>query len=118
MTRWSGLALLLVLGLLAAARAQTGRGAAKDVLELAKQSEAGKDVVAQAKALKRRYARVNTVMGVYNPRSRGGIGFGPATKGRSDAIEQKLLNLAKTELSAETLKKTVKWASSSGTHSQ
>jgi hypothetical protein len=105
MTRWSTLALLLALGLLTVARAQTVRDAARDVLELAKQSEAGKDVDARAKALKRKYARVNTVMGLYNPRSRGGIGFGPQTKGRSDAIEQKFLNLGKTELSAETLKK-------------
>jgi hypothetical protein len=97
----------LVLGLaavvvaLTAGRAQEVKGPAGEVLELARQSSTGKDVSKKAVALKKRFATARAAMNVYNPRPRGGIGFGP----RGIAIERRLIDLEEQAPSAETLKK-------------
>jgi hypothetical protein len=74
--------------------------AQKDVLDLAKDLEAGKDVAAKAKAIKKKYEDLNTVMHAYKPSEKGGIGVGP--KGKADGIELKLTNLARGKLGPTT----------------
>jgi hypothetical protein len=97
-----GLALILgALGVLAAGRAQDVKDPGKEVLELAKEAEAGKDVARKAAALKKRLGSVRAAMRLFNPRSSGGIGHGP----RGVAIEWKLLDLGDAGITTEELKK-------------
>jgi hypothetical protein len=92
---------VVVLAGLVAGRAQDAKGPAKEVLELAREADAGKDVAARAAALKKRFGNVRGAMRLFNPRSAGGLGFGA----RGVAIEHKLLNLEEAGISAEVLKK-------------
>jgi hypothetical protein len=91
----------LALAVLSAGRSQDVRGPGKEVLELARQSEAGQDVRTRAAALRKRFRNVGAVMRLYNARSQGGIGFGP----RAVGIEYTLVNLGEKGLSAARLKK-------------
>ena len=72
--------------------------AIKDVVALAKDAEEGKVDEAKAKAIKKKFEDLNTVMHIYKPREKGGLGVGPKAKG--DGIEIKLNNLGKRALSA------------------
>jgi hypothetical protein len=92
---------LLVVGVLAVSRAQGGKGVNGEVLDLAKQSEAGKDVTKKAADLRERFGGIRQVMNLYNPRDRRGIGFGP----HGIAIERKLIDLEENPLGADALKK-------------
>lgn len=74
---------------------------AQDVLDLAKEVAAGNDVAAKAATLSKRFKTVEIGMRLYNPRGRGGIGFGP----KGMAIERKLIDVGEKGISAETLKK-------------
>ena len=95
------LGLAVAMGVLATARAQGGRGAEGEVLELAREAEAGKDVTKRAAALSKRFRDVHAAMRVYNPRSAGGLGLGP----RGEGIERRLVDLGEGTLSADALKK-------------
>jgi hypothetical protein len=92
---------VVVLGVLSAGLAQNPRGPGKEVLDLARQAEEGKDVASKAAALTKRFNNVRGAMNLYNPRSRNGIGYG--TDGI--AIERKLSDLEEKPLDAQTLKK-------------
>jgi cytochrome c556 len=79
--------------------------AQKDVLELTKLISAGKEKEADAKAaaIKKKYEELNTVMHVYKPSPKGGIGYGKA--GPGDGIELKIINMGKRNVPAATLQK-------------
>ncbi|MGL4551193.1 MAG: hypothetical protein ACRC33_08395, partial [Gemmataceae bacterium] len=101
-----GLALIAGLSLVAfnAARADDDTKAAqKDILDLAADLEAGKDVAEKVAAIKKKYEDLNTLMHSYKPSEKGGIGYGPKAKG--DGIEIKLTSLAKRALSKTALDK-------------
>jgi hypothetical protein len=89
------------LAMLAAGRAQDAKSSGKAVLDLAREAEAGKDVAKKAAALRNRFRTAAAAMRLYNPRSRGGLGFGP----RGDGIEGKLVDLGEQVLADATLKK-------------
>lgn len=97
-------ALMLGMGLFAgsliAVRAQEAKGTAKVVLDLARESEDGKDVAKKAAALKPRFNSVGLVMRLYNARPQG-IGFGEKGK----RIERRLIDLDEDGITAEALKK-------------
>src|SRR5262245_44632330 len=97
--------MILVVAVVLAARmdavAQMVKGKAKDVLDVAKESEDGKDVTKKAAALKKGFGNVRGPMAMYNARARGGIGFGAKGSG----IERRLIKLGEDGLSAEALKK-------------
>jgi hypothetical protein len=95
------LCLAMAVCVLTAGRAQGVKGPGKEVVELAQQAEAGKDVDKKAGELKKRFGGVRQAMNLFNPRERGGIGFGA----RGIAIEHQLSALEEKSLSAETLKK-------------
>lgn len=95
------LGLMILAGTLASGRAQAVKDLPKAVLDLAVESEAGKDVSAKTAALKKKFSGVPVVMRLYNARSRGGIGFGS----RGVRIERRLIDLGETGIDAETLKK-------------
>jgi hypothetical protein len=88
-------------GGLLAGHAQDARGPAKEVLDLAREAESGKDVTAKAASLRKRFGNARAAMRLFNPRSAGGLGFGP----RGVAIEWKLVNLGEDGISPEELKK-------------
>ena len=100
---WRGLVpgMVVVVGLLAVGQAQEVRGPAREVVELAREAEAGKDVEKKAVALRKRFRNARAAMNLFNPRSRGGIGVGP----RGTAIEQALIGLEEEALTAQALKK-------------
>jgi hypothetical protein len=96
------LAVVVVVIVLAPGRAQVAKKErGKEVLELAREVEAGKDITKRAAVLRKGFGNVRAAMNMYNPRARGGIGFGP----RSMAIERRLVDLEEDGVSAETLKK-------------
>lgn len=80
------------------------KAAQKDILDLAKMISEGKDVSAQAGAIKKKYEELNTLMHAYKPSPRGGIGTGLEPKA-SDGIELKIISLGKRALPAATLTK-------------
>jgi hypothetical protein len=92
---------MAVLSVLTVGRAQEAKGPGKDVLELAREAAAGKDVTAKAVALRKKFVSVRGAMNLYNRRTRGGIGFGP----RGVGIEWRLVHLGEDGIAAETLKK-------------
>lgn len=101
-----GLALVvgLCLALVVVARAdEDAAKAQKDILDLAKDLEGGKDVAAKVASIKKKYEDLNTLMHAYKPRGKGGIGVGP--KGPGDGIELKIINLGKRALSKAALEK-------------
>lgn len=77
--------------------------AQKDILDVTKEIEAGKDVTAKIAALRKKYDDMEHLMQVYKPRERGGLGVGPKSKG--DGIEFKIVNLGKRKLTAGQLEK-------------
>jgi hypothetical protein len=94
--------LLVAVGVLAAGRGQDVKSPWKDVVELAREAETDKDVAKKAAALKKkRFNNAREAMRLYNPRSQGGLGFGP----RAVGIEAKLVELGEDGINAETLKK-------------
>jgi hypothetical protein len=97
------LGLAVVAAALTAGRAQDAKSLGQEVLELARESAAGKDVAKGAQALGKRFGSARAAMRLYNPRSsrNGGIGFGP----RGLAIERRLIDLGEQATSAQTLKK-------------
>jgi hypothetical protein len=102
MTGWRGLVFgAVVLSAWAAARAQNVGGPGKAVLELAREVAEGKDVAKKAAALKKQFRSNSAAMRLYNPRSRGGIGFGPGGEG----IEARFVDLGEEGISPEALKK-------------
>jgi hypothetical protein len=93
--------LAVIVGTLTAVRAQNARGPAKDVLELASEAEKGKDVATRAAALKKNFRSIGAAMRLYNPRDRGGFGFGPKGVG----MEYRLVTIGEDGISADVLKK-------------
>jgi hypothetical protein len=79
------------------------RKARKDVLDVAADLEAGKDVKARVAAIRKKYEELNPIMIVFKPPHRGGLSAGPREK--DDGIEKKLHMLAKRELSEKELEK-------------
>jgi hypothetical protein len=77
--------------------------AQKDVVDLAKDIEAGNNGEAKAAAVQKKYDELNTVMQIYKPRAKGGLGIGPPSKG--DGIELKIINMGKRAMSPATLRK-------------
>ncbi len=75
--------------------------AQKDVLDVAKDLEGGKNVDAKVAAIKKKYEDLNTVMHIYKPKNKGGIGYGPMGKG----IELQILDWGKRAPAAGTLTK-------------
>jgi hypothetical protein len=92
---------LAAVGVLTAGRAQDARSKGKDVLDLAREGQAGKDIAKKAALLGKQFASARAAMQLYNPRGRNGIGFGP--KGTS--LEGRFVALGEDGVSAETLKK-------------
>jgi hypothetical protein len=76
---------------LTAGRGQDAKGVAKEVLDLAREAEADKDVAKKAAALKKRFPDVRQAMRLYNVRRRGGVGLGEKGVG----IERRFVTLAK-----------------------
>src|SRR4051794_31780266 len=76
--------------------------ARKEVLDLASEAEAGKDITKKAVALRKKYKDLAIVMHVYKPRPRSFALNVPLEAGR---MESKLLNLSKQVLSPEQMKK-------------
>ena len=68
---------------------------------MAREADTDKDVATKAAALRKRFGSVGAVMRLYNPRPRGGLGFGS----RGDGIEGRLVDLGEQAMTAETLKK-------------
>ncbi|NBO93668.1 MAG: hypothetical protein EBV06_15365 [Planctomycetia bacterium] len=101
-----GLALIAGLSLVGfnAVRAdEESKKAQKDILEIAADIEAGKDIAAKVAAVKKKYEDLNSLMHAYKPSEKGGIGFGPKAKG--DGIEIKLNSLAKRALTKTAIDK-------------
>jgi hypothetical protein len=78
------------------------KGAREQVLQLAKEAEAGKKVTSKAAALGKRYEDLSALKVIYKARQRGGIGFGPRP---TYGIEQKIIDVTKKVLSPADLKK-------------
>jgi len=109
-----GLALSAAIGLLTAGSAiraaddddevKMTKSAGKDIADLAKQIEAGKDVKALAAKIDKKYEDLKPLMdAAFKPRDKYGIGVGP--KGKGDGIEVKIQNMSKRALAAATLAK-------------
>jgi cytochrome c556 len=77
--------------------------AQKDVLELTKAIESGKDGKDIVARMKKKYEDLNTIMQIYKPSTKKGLGIGP--KGPGDSIETKIINLGKRAPSAAILAK-------------
>src|SRR5262245_20414975 len=82
-------------------QAQAG-GANKDIAELAKDLQEGKDGAAKVADIRKKY-ELEEVMHAFKPSPKGGIGYDAAPKGPTDGIELKVINLSKRELSAADL---------------
>jgi hypothetical protein len=86
---------------LTAGRGQDAKGVAKEVLDLAREAEADKDVAKKAAALKKRFPDVRQAMRLYNVRRRGGVGLGEKGVG----IERRFVTLGEDGITADALKK-------------
>lgn len=79
--------------------------AQKDVLDLTKDVSAAKPdakaIEAKAGKIKKKYEELNTVMHIYKPKDKGGIGYGKAGEG----IELKIIGLGKRALAPAALTK-------------
>src|SRR5262249_10579659 len=82
--------------------AQAAGGANKDVLDLAKDLQEGKDGAAKVADIRKKY-ELEDVMHVFKPSTKGGIGYDGGPRGATDGIELKVINLSKTALSADEL---------------
>jgi Cytochrome C' len=77
--------------------------AQKEILALARLTEAGKSITRPAAALKSRHEKLAPLMqAAYRPREKKGIGIG--TKSPGDAIESKIIDLGKRPPTAAVLK--------------
>jgi len=94
-TRGLALGAVLVLGIcalvlnasaVAADDKEEIKAAQKDILDIAKDLAAGKDVKDKAEAMKKKYEDLATIMHIYKPRDKGGLGFGM----KGEGIEAKL----------------------------
>jgi len=107
-----GLALVLAatLGTVASARDKDDddkevKEAQKAILEVAKLAEDSKNdkaVATKVAAIKKKFDDLGTVMHIYKPKDKGGLGFGSSPKG---GIEFKIRDLAKRKLAGLTLTK-------------
>jgi len=80
------------------------KAAQKDILDVTKEVEGGGKVTkTKLEAIKKKYEDLNTIMHVYKPREKGGLGVGPMGKG--DGIEMKIIALGKKQLSKMQLDK-------------
>lgn len=79
--------------------------AQKDVLDLTKDVSADKPdakaINEKAAKIKKKYEELNTVMHIYKPKDKGGIGYGKAGEG----IELKIIGMGKRVVPAATLTK-------------
>jgi cytochrome c556 len=109
-----GLALVAAIGLLTVGSAISAaddddevkmtKAAAKDLADLAKQIEAGKDAKDLATKLDKKYEDLKPLMdAAFKPRYKHGIGVGPSGKG--DGIEAKIQSMSKRAIAAATLEK-------------
>jgi hypothetical protein len=79
--------------------------AQKDTLELAKAIEEGKDTKAITARMKKKYDELNTIMQVFKPTTKKGVGTGIGDKGPGDSIEAKIISLGKRAPTAADLAK-------------
>jgi len=79
------------------------KAAQKAIVELAKDADSGNVDAKKAAEIKKKYEDLLTVMNIYKPRDKGGLGVGPAGKG--DGIELKLIALGKKAPSKMSLEK-------------
>lgn len=86
---------------LAGGQAQEIKGPGKDVVDLAREAEEGKDVSKKAAELRKKFGNIRTLMRLYNPRTSGGLGIGP----KGDGIEGKFSDLGDDGITAAALKK-------------
>jgi cytochrome c556 len=80
------------------------KAAQKDVLDLTKDvtgGKADKDIAEKAGKIKKKYEELNTVMHIYKPKAKGGIGVGKNGEG----IELKIIGLGKRKLAGPALTK-------------
>ena len=101
-----GLALMAAVALMSAplrAEDEDAKKAQKDILALAETLEKGSDGKSAVAAIKKKYEELNSIMHVYKPSTKGGVGVG--AKGANDGIERKIALLARTELSKAKLDK-------------
>jgi hypothetical protein len=102
-----GLGLALAIGMVTVADVRGAdekdiKKAQKLIIDLAKESLAGKDISKKAAALKKDVEELDAWMHAYKPRGKGGIGFGPE---KTNGIEMKIINMGKRALPAATLAK-------------
>ncbi len=120
-----GLALTAAIGLLTAGSAiraadddddvKMTKAAGKDIADLAKQIESGKDVKALAAKIDKKYEDLKPLMdAAFKPREKYGIGVGQ--KGKGDGIEVKIQSMSKRALSPATLAKQKDAAHQNGLH--
>jgi hypothetical protein len=79
--------------------------AQKQILDVTKMIEEGKDakaIDAKVLAIKKKFDDLGTVMHIYKPKDKGGLGFGESAKG---GVEFKIRDLAKRKLAPLTLQK-------------
>mgnify|MGYP002778041848 CR=1 FL=1 len=106
-----GLALIVGLSLLAYAtpyvvsQDNKAKPIQKDLLEIAADLEAGKDVAAKVKAFRKKHTDLDEVMHAYKPRGRGGVGVDSKANDKTDGLELKFNALAKRALAPAALKK-------------
>jgi len=108
-----GSTLMLVIGLLTqstttradAEEDKAIKEAQEDTIELAKAIEAGKDTKAITARMKKKYDELNTIMQVFKPSTKKGLGTGIGGKGPGDGIEAKIIKLGKSAPRAEDLAK-------------
>jgi hypothetical protein len=72
---YGGLAFVLAVCLATVALAQGPAAAQQDILALAKDVAAGKDIAAKAALLPKKYEDLEDLMAIYKPRPKGGLGF-------------------------------------------
>ncbi|MFQ3650657.1 MAG: cytochrome c [Gemmataceae bacterium] len=77
----------------------------KEILEIAADLEAGKDVVAKVKAFRKKHDDLDEVMHGYKPRMRGGVGVDPKADAKSDGVEMKFNAIARRAMAPAALKK-------------
>jgi soluble cytochrome b562 len=80
------------------------KAAQKDVLDLTKDvtgGKADKDIAEKAGKIKKKYEELNTVMHIFKPKAKGGIGLGKNGEG----IELKIISLGKRKLAGPALTK-------------
>jgi hypothetical protein len=81
--------------------AQAGT-ANKDILDLAKDLQEGKDGATKVADIRKKY-ELEEVMHGFKHSTKGGIGYEGGPRGATDGIEMKVINLSKKELSAAEL---------------